>query len=60
MRPGFGDPADELRMKRIWGLYLEGLRFAQKVQNRTEAWIFWRRVAAGFNAGRQLQIYEQI
>ncbi len=59
-RPGFGDAADELRMKQIWGIYLNGLRFPQKVQCRSEWWVFWRRVAAGFNAGKQLQIYEQI
>jgi len=59
-RPGFGDAADELRMKTIWGIYLKGLSFPQKVQGRSEWWVFWRRVAAGFNAGKQLQIYEQI
>ena len=59
LRPGFGDPADELRMKQVWGLYLNGLRFPQKVQSRTEWWIFWRRVGAGLATGKQLQIYEQ-
>ena len=60
LRPGVGDPADELRMKRVWGLYLAGMRFGQKVQVRTEWWIFWRRVAAGLSAGKQVQVYEQI
>ncbi len=59
-RPGFGDAADELRMKKIWGIYLNGLQFPQKTQCRSEWWVFWRRVAAGFSAGKQLQIYEQI
>ncbi len=59
-RPGFGDAADELRMKKIWGIYLNGLAFPQKTQCRSEWWVFWRRVAAGFSAGKQLQIYEQI
>ncbi|MEZ4720088.1 MAG: hypothetical protein R2851_28990, partial [Caldilineaceae bacterium] len=60
LRPGVGDPADELRMKQVWGLYLAGMRFGQKVQVRTEWWIFWRRVAAGLSAGKQVQVYEQI
>lgn len=60
LRPGFGDPADELRMKEVWKLYLQGLVFANKPQSRTEWWVFWRRVAGGLKAGHQLQIYDQI
>lgn len=59
LRPGFGDPGDELRMKTVWGLYLEGLIF-NRPQVRTEWWIFWRRVAGGLKAGHQLQVYEQV
>ena len=59
MRPGYGDPGDELRMKAIWGIYLEGINF-NRPQVRTEWWIFWRRVAGGLKAGHQLQIYEQV
>jgi len=59
LRPGYGDPGDELRMKSVWGLYLEGLVF-NRPQVRTEWWIFWRRVAGGLKAGHQLQIYEQV
>jgi hypothetical protein len=47
-------------MKQIWGIYLNGLRFGNKVQVRSEWWVFWRRVAAGFASGKQLQIYEQV
>lgn len=59
LRPGYGDPGDELRMKRVWGIYLEGINF-NRPQVRTEWWIFWRRVAGGLKAGHQLQIYEQV
>ena len=59
LRPGYGDPGDELRMKTIWGLYLEGIQF-NRPQVRAEWWIFWRRVAGGLKAGHQLQIYEQV
>jgi hypothetical protein len=59
LRPGYGDPGDELRMKTVWGFYLEGLTF-NRPQVRTEWWICWRRVAGGLKAGHQLQIYEQV
>ncbi len=59
LRPGYGDPGDELRMKQVWGLYLAGVNF-NRPQVRTEWWIFWRRVAGGLKAGHQLQIYEQV
>ncbi len=59
LRPGYGDPGDELRMKTVWGFYLEGMNF-NRPQVRTEWWIFWRRVAGGLKAGHQLQIYEQV
>jgi hypothetical protein len=59
LRPGFGDPADELRMKEVWKLYLQGLIF-NKPPNRTEWWVFWRRVAGGLKMGHQLQVYDQI
>ncbi len=59
LRPGYGDPGDELRMKAVWGINLEGMVF-NRPQVRTEWWICWRRVAGGLKAGHQLQIYEQV
>ena len=59
LRPGYGDPGDELRMKTVWGINLEGMVF-NRPQVRTEWWICWRRVAAGLKAGHQLQIFEQV
>lgn len=60
MRPGFGDPVDEWRMKRIWQLYFQGLQHPKQTQNRTEWWIFWRRVAGGMKAGQQVDFYNHI
>jgi molecular chaperone DnaK (HSP70) len=60
LRPGFGDPADELRMREIWKVYLQGVSFASKPQNRIEWWICWRRLAGGLKPGHQLQIYDQV
>jgi hypothetical protein len=60
LRPGFGDPLDEWRMKQIWKLQFEGIVHNNNQQVRSEWWIFWRRVAGGLTAGKQTQIYQQI
>ncbi|MEM7128661.1 MAG: Hsp70 family protein [Chloroflexota bacterium] len=60
LRPGFGDPVDEWRMKRVWTLYFQGLQFPKSTQNRTEWWIFWRRVAGGMKAGQQADFFSHI
>lgn len=60
LRPGFGDPVDEWRMKRVWQLYFQGLQHPKQTQNRTEWWIFWRRVAGGMKAGHQADFYNHI
>lgn len=60
MRPGFGDPADGLRMKQAWRLYIEGIAAHRQVRCRAEWWTFWRRVAGGLSAGQQMQIYQEV
>lgn len=60
LRPGFGDPVDEWRLKEAWKLYPQGTEFHRQVQNRSEWWIFWRRIAGGLTAGQQLHIYQQL
>lgn len=60
MRPGFGDPVDEWRLKEAWKIYPQGLHFQRQAQNRSEWWIFWRRVAGGLTAGQQWHICQQL
>ncbi len=60
MRPGFGDPLDEWRVKEAWKLFPGGLEFARQAQCRNEWWIFWRRIAGGLKAGQQWYIYQQV
>jgi len=60
LRPGFGDPLDEWRMREAWKLYPQGLQFPREAQGRSEWWIFWRRIAGGLTAGQQWQIYENV
>ena len=60
LRPGFGDPLDDWRMKQVWKLFFDGLSFPNQARSRAEWWIFWRRVSGGLTAGKQLQIFEQV
>lgn len=59
MRPGFGDPLDEWRIKEAWKICLEGLKFPDKQQCISEWWILWRRIAGGLKAGQQMELYKQ-
>jgi molecular chaperone DnaK (HSP70) len=60
LRPGFGDPLDEWRMKEVWKLYPADLRHPRQAQCRSEWWVFWRRVAGGLGAGHQRHVYQQL
>ncbi len=60
LRPGFGDPVDEWRMKQAWKHYLEGLRFPDRLESRIAWWTFWRRVAGGLPADKQAQVYYEV
>jgi hypothetical protein len=58
LRPGYGDPLDEWRVKEAWKLFPQGLAFPKDTQCRLEWWIFWRRVAGGLGAGHQARIHQ--
>ncbi len=60
MRPGFGDAFDENRVRKLWKVYLSGLKFEKDTQNRLEWWIFIRRIAAGLKAGQQRQFFQEV
>jgi hypothetical protein len=60
LRPGFGAPLDDWRMKEIWKIYPSGLQFPRQLQCRSEWWIFWRRVAGGLTSGQQWHIYQNL
>ncbi len=60
MRPGFADGGDPLRMKKIWQLYLSGLKHAGHSQVLSEWWIMWRRVAGGLTTGQQRQVFQNL
>ncbi len=60
LRPGFGDPLDQWRMKEVWKIFPQGLEYSRQAQGRSEWWIFWRRVAGGLTAGQQWHVYQQV
>ena len=60
LRPGFGAPVDDWRMKRAWKLFFEGPTFPRQGNSRNEWWIFWRRIGGGLNAGQQNEVYQLV
>ncbi len=60
LRPGFGFPGDDLRIEQVRRIYASGLTFQNAVQNASEWWIFWGRVAGGLNRNQQGDIYQRL
>jgi hypothetical protein len=60
LRPGFGFPGDDLRIEQVRRIYAGGAAFGNQVQNEIEWWIFWGRVAGGFNRNQQADVYQRI
>jgi molecular chaperone DnaK (HSP70) len=60
LRPGVGAALDDWRMGQVWALYAQDLAHAQDAANRTEWWVFWRRVAAGLGEAQQMRLLEDV
>lgn len=60
LRPGFGFPGDDLRIEQARRIYAAGLTFSSAVQNESEWWIFWGRVAGGLNRNQQGDVYQRL
>ncbi|WP_353236578.1 Hsp70 family protein, partial [Diaphorobacter ruginosibacter] len=60
LRPGVGAELDGWRIDQIWQLYGQGIAHAREAANWTEWWVFWRRVAAGLDEARQMQVLEDV
>jgi molecular chaperone DnaK (HSP70) len=59
LRPGFGDLLDDWRIDLARKFYLAGLAFPNDPQCQVEWLVLWRRVAGGFNAGQQHDLYQK-
>jgi hypothetical protein len=60
LRPGFGCPLDDWRIEQLWKLYPQGIQFNNEIQNWSEWWTLWRRVAGGLDTTAQEQIFADI
>ncbi|MDS4029433.1 MAG: Hsp70 family protein [Candidatus Contendobacter sp.] len=60
LRPGFGYPLDDWRVRQLWSLYEQGVQYHQDAQNRSEWWTLWRRVAGGLDAAAQGRLGEEL
>ncbi len=56
LRPGFGMPGDDWRIRQIWKLWHEGCANARDAQAAADWWTLWRRAAGGLREGQQQQI----
>lgn len=60
LRPGFGEAADELRLRQLWKSWFDGPAHAREPQALAEWWVFWRRLAPGLRPGHQGTIGEAL
>ena len=60
LRPGFGHPLDDWRVRRLWTLYDQGVQHRQEAQIQAEWWTLWRRVAGGLDAAAQWRLSEDL
>jgi hypothetical protein len=60
LRPGTGFPLDEVRVKALWPVFHQGVRFGKDVQCWTEWWVLWRRLAAGLLRPHHDEIYRRL
>ncbi len=60
LRPGFGYPLDDWRVRQLWMLYEQSVQHHQDAQNWAEWWTLWRRVAGGLDAAAQLRLSDEL
>jgi molecular chaperone DnaK (HSP70) len=60
LRPGFGFPLDDFRMKELWKILLGDLKAMKPLDCQIQMWICFRRIAGGLNKGQQMQIASEI
>lgn len=58
LRPGFGYPLDDWRIKQLWTLFEAGIHHHNDGQVAREWWTMWRRVAGGLDRDAQLRLLE--
>jgi molecular chaperone DnaK (HSP70) len=60
LRPGFGYPLDDWRVKETWRMFNAGLVHDKDDPCRLEWWILWRRVSGGLTKTQQDEIFKRV
>lgn len=60
LRPGYGFPLDDFRIKEFWKIILNDLKQTKALDSQIQQWICYRRVAGGLNKGQQMQLASEI
>lgn len=60
LRPGYGYPLDDFRMKELWKIILGDRATKKSAEIMLQQWICWRRLAGGFNKGQQMQLASEL
>jgi hypothetical protein len=56
LRPGFGDPQDDVRMIQARRIYQGGLVFPRELQSQVDWFVLWRRIAGGLSSAHQQEL----
>ncbi|MCB9593778.1 MAG: hsp70 family protein [Sandaracinaceae bacterium] len=60
LRPGYGYPLDDWRVKQLFQIFDQGVQFVPEAQVWSEWWTMWRRVAGGLDAPSQTKILDTL
>lgn len=60
LRPGYGYPLDDFRLKALWKLILAEKSMKLSSELLIQRWICYRRVAGGLNKGQQMQLAAEL
>lgn len=60
LRPGFGYPLDDYRIKELWKLILSDFKTPVSNELQIQMWICYRRIAGGLNKGQQMQLASEL
>lgn len=60
LRPGFGYPLDDWRVRELWAIFDQGVQYVAENQVWSEWWTLWRRVAGGLNEAAQVRLLDDI
>ena len=60
LRPGFGYPLDDWRVKEAWRVFNAGLTHDRDETCKLEWWILWRRIAGGLSRTQQDELWKRV